>query len=128
MVRSEWASATSRSARKYLEIHNRREPLQRIAGPRQRRVPLIQIKKTRLPRHQSSPRKMELIESAAIGQRRGFERQGVGRDDAGWLWRLKLPGQDGEDHVAIVYSSFQSLGARGFDGIQSMVETRRSAL
>ncbi len=69
--------------------------------------------------HRSLP---DAVVAAAIGQRRGFERQGVGRDDAGWLWRLKLPGQDGEDHVAIVYSSFQSLGARGFDGIRSMVE------
>jgi hypothetical protein len=50
---------------KHLEIHHRREPLKRIAGTRQRRVPLIKIKQTRLPRHQLlHPRNMERIESS----------------------------------------------------------------
>jgi hypothetical protein len=46
-------------------LNDSREPLKRIAGPRQRRVPLIQIKQSRLPRHQApSIPHMERIESS----------------------------------------------------------------
>ncbi len=41
-----------RIATEHLEIHHRREPLQRIARFRRRRMPLIQIKQSRLPSHQ----------------------------------------------------------------------------